>query len=80
MVFAFGAFGWNALVYVSAAERAGLEYAARAMGIASTVVFVLSSLSSPVMGTVAAHAGWDATWLVTCGLALAGAAVASRIR
>lgn len=79
IVFGFGALGWNGLVYVSAGERAPPELAARSVAVAATVVFGLSALSTPLLGALAAHAGWDAFWLTTAGLALAGAATAATL-
>jgi MFS family permease len=76
VIFGFGALGWNAIVYVSAGERAGPELAGRSVALALTVVFVLSSLCTPALGAVAEHLGWDAFWLAAAALALAGAFVA----
>jgi MFS family permease len=73
ILFAFGALGWNALVYVSAGERAPLELAAQAVSVAATLVFVLSAASTPAMGALAEHAGWDALWIVCAALAAGGA-------
>ncbi len=77
IVFAFGALGWNALVYVSAGEWTPPELAAQSVAVAATLVFVLSAASTPVMGALAAHAGWNALWLTTAVLAAAGALVAT---
>lgn len=79
VVFGFGALGWNALVYVSAGERADPQLAGRSVALAATVVFLLSAACTPPLGALAANAGWDAFWLVTAGVALAGALVASRL-
>ena len=76
IVFGFGAFGWNAIVYVSAGERASPELAGRSVALAATVVFLLSSISTPPLGALADHAGWNAFWLTCAALALIGAAVA----
>lgn len=76
VVFAFGALGWNALVYVSAGEKAPPALAAQAVAIAATLIFVLSSLGAPPMGALAERIGWDAFWLVCAGLSAAGALVA----
>jgi MFS family permease len=75
-VFAFGALGWNGVLYVAAAERVGIEYAGRAMGVASTVVFGLSFAAMPPMGALAHHFGWDALWISAVAIAAAGALVA----
>jgi MFS family permease len=79
IVFGFGALGWNALVYVSAGERVPPELASRSVAVAATVIFVLSALSTPPLGALAAHAGWDAFWLATAGLALVGACVSATL-
>jgi MFS family permease len=78
LVFGFGALGWNAIVYVSAGERAPAELAGRSFAVAATVVFVVSGICTPPLGALAAHAGWDAFWLATAILAGAGALVAAR--
>lgn len=79
ILFGFGALGWNALVYVSAGERAAPELAARSVAVAATVVFLISAISTPLLGALAAHAGWDVFWLVTGLLAAAGAIVAATL-
>ncbi len=76
VVFAFGALGWNALVYVSAGEKAPPELAAQAVAIAASLIFVVSAICTPPMGALAARIGWDAFWLVCAGLAALGACVA----
>jgi hypothetical protein len=74
IVFGFGALGWNALVYVSAGERAAApELAAPSVAVAATVVFLLSAIATPPLGALAAHAGWDAFWVTTAVLAALGA-------
>jgi MFS family permease len=75
-LFAFGAMGWNAVIYVSAGERAGSELASRSMALALTVVFLVSALSTPPLGALADHLGWDVFWLASSALALSGAVVA----
>ena len=79
VVFGFGALGWNALVYVSAGERAPPELAGRSVAVAATVIFGLSALATPPLGALAEHAGWDAFWLATAALALVGSAVAATL-
>jgi len=74
-----GALGWNALVYVSAGERAHPELAARSVAVAATVVFVISAFSTPLLGAVAGKAGWDAFWVSAAALAAIGALVAARL-
>jgi MFS family permease len=78
-VLGFGALGWNALVYVSAGERAPPELAGRSVAVAATVIFGLSAVSTPPLGALADHAGWDAFWLTTAAVALVGSAVAARL-
>ena len=79
VVFGFGALGWNALVYVSAGERAAPELAGRSVALAATVVFLLSAASTPLLGALADHAGWDVFWGTTAVLALAGALIAATL-
>jgi MFS family permease len=76
VIFGFGALGWNGIVYVSAGELAAPELAGRSVAVAATVVFLLSALCTPVLGAVAARAGWDAFWVSTGVLALLGALIA----
>jgi MFS family permease len=78
-VFGFGALGWNAIVYVSAGERTAPELAGRSFALAATVVFVASALCTPLLGTLADHAGWDAFWVTTAVLAAIGALVAATL-
>ena len=80
VLFAFGAFGWNGLVYVSAGERTGPELAGRSVAAAATLVFVMSAIATPPLGSLADHVGWDAFWGTTAGLAAVGAAVAATLR
>lgn len=79
VVFGFGALGWNALVYVSAGEKAPAELAGQSVAVAATVVFVLSAASTPPLGVLAEHAGWDAFWLTAALLAVVGALVAATL-
>jgi len=79
ILFAFGALGWNALVYVVAAERAAPELAGQSVAVAATLVFVLSFAITPPMGALAEHAGWDVFWATAAALAAAGAVVAARL-
>jgi MFS family permease len=76
---AFGALGWNALVYVTAGERVPPEFAGQSVALAATVVFVVAAVSTPPLGALADRAGWDACWLTTAGLAVAGAALAATL-
>jgi len=79
VVFGFGALGWNALVYVSAGERADPELAGRSVAVAATVVFLVSAASTPPLGALAAHVGWDAFWVSTAAVALVGSLVAASL-
>jgi MFS family permease len=79
VLFAFGAMGWNAIVYVSAGERTTPELANRSVALALTVVFLVSAVSTPLLGVLADRAGWSAFWLVTAGLALGGASIAGSL-
>ncbi|HEU4448581.1 MAG TPA: MFS transporter [Gaiellaceae bacterium] len=76
---AFGALGWNALVYVTAGERVPRELAGQSVALAATVVFVVAALCTPPLGALAEHAGWDAFWLTAAALAAAGAALAATL-
>ncbi len=80
VIFAFGALGWNALVYVSAGERSSPELAGQSVAIAASLIFVLSAFTAPPMGALADQAGWDVLWATCAGLAITGALVASRLR
>lgn len=79
VVLGFGALGWNALVYVSAGERAPPELSARSVAVAATVIFGLSAVATPPLGALAEYGGWDAFWITTAALALAGSAVAATL-
>ena len=74
----FGCFGWNGVLFVSAGELVGPVRAARAVGVASTMVFGAGALSAPVSGLVAEHAGYDVMWLTAAASSAAGAAFAWR--
>jgi MFS family permease len=74
--FGFGALGWNAILYVSAGERAPAELAGRSFAVAATVVFLVSGLCTPPLGALADHVGWSAFWVTTAVLAAGGAVVA----
>jgi MFS family permease len=79
VVLGFGALGWNALVYVSAGERAPQKLAGRSVAVAATVIFGLAALATPPLGALAHEAGWDAFWVTVAALALAGSAIAATI-
>lgn len=74
----FGCFGWNGVLYVTAGELVGPDRAARAVGVASTMVFGAGALAAPVSGLVAEHAGYDVMWLTAAASSAAGAAFAWR--
>ncbi len=78
-VMAFGAFGWNGVLYVAAGEMVGAERAGRAVGVASTIVFGCGALASPLAGAVAQAAGYNAMWLCAAAASATGAAVALRV-
>jgi MFS family permease len=73
---AFGCFGFNGVLYVTAGELVGPERAGRAVGIASTMVFGAGSLASPISGLVAESAGYDTMWVTAAIVSAAGALVA----
>jgi MFS family permease len=73
---AFGCFGFNGVLYVTAGELVGPERAGRAVGIASTMVFGAGSLASPVSGLVAESAGYDTMWVTAAIVSAVGALVA----
>jgi MFS family permease len=77
VLFGVGALGWNALVYLSAGERAGPELAGRSVAVAATVVFVLSGIVTPLLGAIVDAAGWDALWLTTAAIGGLGALLAA---
>jgi len=79
VLFAFGALGWNAILYVSAGERAPVALAGRSFAVAATVVFVVSAACTPLLGALASRAGWDAFWLISGALAAVGAVVAASL-
>lgn len=79
VLFGVGALGWNAIVYVSAGERAEPALAARSVAVAATVVFVLSGLVTPALGALVDAVGWDALWVATACTAAAGVLLASRL-
>ncbi|HVI37596.1 MAG TPA: MFS transporter, partial [Gaiellales bacterium] len=74
----FGCFGWNGVLYVTAGELVGPDRAARAVGVASTMVFGAGALAAPVSGLVAEHAGYDVMWLTAAASSVAGATFAWR--
>lgn len=79
VVYGFGAFGWNHLVYVSAGESVPAELAGQAVAVAATVVFALAGGLTPVVGVLADAHGWDPVWLLFAGFGLIGALVSARL-
>lgn len=79
VVYAFGAFGWNHLVYVSAGESVPAEQAGQAVSVAATWVFALAGALTPLVGVLADAAGWDPVWVLFGAFALAGALVSARL-
>ncbi|MDX6523309.1 MAG: hypothetical protein QOI17_822 [Gaiellales bacterium] len=73
---AFGCFGLNGVLYVTAGVLVGAERAGRAVGVASTMVFGAGSLASPVTGLVAEAGGYDLMWLTAAAASAAGAVFA----
>jgi MFS family permease len=76
-LFAFGALGWNGVLYASAAEHGARELAGRSLALAAALVAILAAVATPPLGALAELAGWDAFWLVTAVLAAAGATIAA---
>ncbi len=79
IAFGFGALGWNALIYVSAGERAPLELAGQSVAVAGTLIFLIGAGSAPPMGALAEHAGWNVFWVVVAAFALCGSLIAIRL-
>ena len=78
VVLAFGAFGFNGVLYLLAGELAGSTRAGRAVGIASTVVFGMGALAAPIAGVAIERTGYDAVWVMSAVAAAAGAITARR--
>ncbi len=78
VVLAFGAFGFNGVLYLLAGELAGATRAGRAVGIASTVVFGMGALAAPIAGVAIERTGYDAVWVMSAVAAAAGAVTAWR--
>ena len=74
-VFAFGALGFNGVLYLIAGELAGADRAGQAVGFGSTVLFGGSALAAVPLGMLADRAGYQSLWLAAAGLAAAGALV-----
>jgi MFS family permease len=76
LALAFGALGFNGLVYLIAGELGGRLHAGAAVGVASTVVFTVGAVVGPVYGVLVEQAGYDAMFVVVAAVMLAGAVVA----
>ena len=77
-VLAFGAFGFNGILYVTVGELAGPARSGVGVGLASTVVFGAGALVTPVVGVAVEQLGYGALWVITGVGCAAGAAVVSR--
>ncbi len=73
---AFGVFGFNGVLYLTAGEIAGPDRAGRAVGVTSMVVFGWGALAAPVAGVAIESTGYAAIWLIAAATAVGGAAVA----
>ena len=60
--FAFGALGFNGVLYAIAGELAGPRRAGQAVGLASTVLFGGGALGAVPLGMLADSAGYRALW------------------
>ncbi len=74
---AFGVFGFNGVLYLTAGEIAGADRAGRAVGLASMVVFGWGSLAAPVAGLAIEATGYNVVWGIAAATGIAGALVAS---
>jgi MFS family permease len=74
--YAFAALGWNALMYALAGEWTTPELSGRAFSVAATITFAGSAAVNPTIGALAGWLGWNALWVITAAVALAGAAAA----
>jgi hypothetical protein len=75
---AFGTLGFNGVVYVIAGEVAGRS-AGVAVGAASTVVFLIGSVTPPALGVVAERFSFGVMFGVLALFCVAGAVTARRI-
>jgi MFS family permease len=71
--FAFGALGFNGLVYAIAGELVGPERAGQAVGLAATVLFGGGALAAIPLGFLADSLGYRALWPAAAALAACGA-------
>jgi MFS family permease len=74
-VFAFGALGFNGVLYVVAGELAGRDRAGQAVGLASMVLFGGSTVAAVPLGRLADVAGYIALWPTAAALAALGVLV-----
>jgi MFS family permease len=74
---AFGVFGFNGVLYLTAGEIAGADRAGRAVGLASMVVFGWGSLCAPIAGLAIEATGYNAVWVIAAVTGAAGALVAT---
>jgi MFS family permease len=70
--FAFGALGFNGVLYAIAGELAGPRRAGQAVGLASTVLFGGGALGAVPLGMLADAAGYRALWPAAAVLAALG--------
>jgi MFS family permease len=73
--FAFGALGFNGVLYTLAGELAGPARAGQAVGLAAAVLFGGSALAAVPLGVLADHAGYRALWPAAAILGTLGLAV-----
>jgi MFS family permease len=78
--FAFGALGFNGLIYVIAGEISGPDRAGTAVGIASAVLFGGAALAAVPLGWLADTAGYRALWPADAVIAGIGVLVALGLR
>jgi MFS family permease len=71
--FAFGALGFNGIVYAIAGELVGPQHAGQAVGLASTVLFGGGAIGAIPLGLLADALGYRALWPAAALLALGGA-------
>jgi MFS family permease len=78
VLLAFGTLGFNGIVYVIAGEVAGRS-AGVAVGAASTVVFLMGSITPPALGVLAEKSGFGVMFATLALFCVAGALTARRI-
>ena len=78
-VFAFGALGFNGVLYVIAGELSGPDRAGQAVALGATVLFGGSALSAIPLGMLADAAGYQALWPAAAVLAALGVCVTTRL-